>query len=234
MRMTTLSFIACAALTVGCGATTSSKNIRTAGIVALVDVTSERGEEATVKTELVVGGAGSNTSLILDGGDRLYASRGDERQAMRSVGGDEYEARFSSGGPEFVVSLEREGDDGAPNTRGTLPAPFEITSEFDATPISRVDGAIELTWDPSGEQAMVTIEVDADCLHSFRVEVGGDPGSYTIQPGELTAWKSKKDQPCNAVARVTRTTLGSGDPALDADTIMRLRQVRETTFVSGP
>lgn len=234
MRITSLCLIVSAALTIGCGATTSSKNIRTAGIVALVDVTSERGDEATVKTELVVGGAGSNTSLILDGGDRLFAARGDERKAMRSVGGDEYEARFAEGGRDFVVSLERDGDDGAPNTHGTLPAPFEITSDFDATPISRSESAIELTWAPSGEQAEVTIEVDADCLHSFKVDLGGDPGSHRIQAGELTAWKSKKDQPCNAVVRITRTTLGSGDPALDGDTIMRLRQVRETTFVSGP
>ena len=59
---------------VGCSATTSSRNIRTAGLVALVDVTSEQAQQARVSADVVVGGQHSNTYVVLEGGDKLVAS----------------------------------------------------------------------------------------------------------------------------------------------------------------
>lgn len=234
MRATFALLALTASLSIGCGATTSSRNIRTAGVVALIDVASEEGDEAVVTTELVVGGASSNTSLVLEGGDTLSAKRGDDKRTLQAVGGDEYQARFGGGSDEFVVSFEREGDDDAPNTHGSLPAPFEITSEFDAKPLSRAKDTITLKWSPSGESATVVVELDGDCTHHFKKEVGGDPGKFKIRPGDLTAWKSKKNEACNVDVTITRIATGKPDPALDPDTRMVLRRVRKTRLVSGP
>src|SRR5262249_21504771 len=125
------------ALSSACGATTSSRNIRTPGIVALIDVSSSQEGQSTVHTELVVGGANSNTSVVLEGGDRLSAQAGDQTQDMNAVGKGDYEAKFGTSGGEFSVSLARDVDAPAPNNKGTMPPPFEITSQFGDQPLSR-------------------------------------------------------------------------------------------------
>ncbi len=233
MRLSLIPALLIALLSVGCGATTSSKNIRTAGVVALIDVTADRKDNTVVNTELVVGGANSNTSLVLEGGDTLYAEAAGERKQLVAVGGEEYEARFSKGS-EFTVSFERDGDDAAPKSTGTLPAPFEITSDFGADAISRESDSVTIEWSPSGESSDMEIEIEGDCIHDERYKVGGDPGSYTISKGEIRAWKSKKDEDCNVEVQVTRTSRGQTDPALDRDSRFLLHQVRRTRFVSGP
>jgi hypothetical protein len=233
MRLAFVPALLIALLSIGCGATTSSKNIRTAGVVALIDVTADRKDNAVVNTELVVGGASSNTSLVLDGGDTLYAQAGGERKQLMPVGGEEYEARFTKG-KEFTVSFERDGDDQAPNSKGTLPDSFEITSSFGSDAISRKDDSVTIEWSPSGTSSDVEIEIEGDCIHDERYRVGGDPGSYTIPKGEIRAWKSKAEEDCNVVVEVKRTNRGDTDPALDPDSRFLLHQVRTARFVSGP
>ena len=229
-----LAVLGIAVLAVGCTATTSSHNIRTGGVVAKIDVSSQRAGHSAVQTDLVIGGANSNTYMVLEGGDRLEASVGGETRAMSATSDGEYEATFPVSDGEFKISLIREVDDPAPENKGTLPPPFEITSEFNSDPLSRASAAVEITWDPSGTSATMEIEIDGKCIHHERYEVGGDPGKYTIPAGEIRAWKSKKDEACNVDVIVTRSATGTTDPALDSDSYFRLHQVRSTRFVSGP
>ena len=116
--------------TVGCTATTSSRHIRTGGVVARIDVTSEREGRSVVEADLVIGGQGSNTYMVLEGGDRLVATAGGNERTMDATSDGEYEAKFKVSEGDFVVKLEREVDDPAPDNRGTLPPPFEISSDF--------------------------------------------------------------------------------------------------------
>src|SRR5687767_9404160 len=58
----------------GCTETTSSKNIKTGGIAALIEVTATSESSSAVKATLKVGGDESNTYVDLDGTDRIYAS----------------------------------------------------------------------------------------------------------------------------------------------------------------
>jgi hypothetical protein len=218
---------------VGCSATTSSRNIRTAGMVAQIDVTSQSAGQSTVDVDLVIGGSSSNTYVVLEGGDTFKATAGGEAKVMQATSDGEYEAKFPVSEGEFVVSLERDEDDPAPASKGVLPPPFEITSDFGADPISRTE-PITLTWTPANTDATVLIELEGDCIISERFKVGGDPGTFTIAADEYKAWKSKKDETCNVVATITRTTQGVTDPALDSDSHFRLHQVRTTRFVSGP
>lgn len=226
--------LALAVLAGACSATTSSRNIRTAGVVVLIDVTSETEGQSVVTTDLVIGGSSSNTFMVLEGGDRMYAEASGQRREMNATSDGEYEAKFGSSEGEFLVSMQRDVDAPAPNNRGTLPPPFTITSEFGDEPLSRKKDKVKLTWTPGGSGSDVEIEIRGDCIHTERFAVGGDPGAYTIGKKKITAWKSKAKQACTVIATITHTRLGSIDPALDSDSRFRLRQVRQVRFVSGP
>jgi hypothetical protein len=235
MRLNRLGLSALVGLLgVGCSATTSSRNIRTAGLVALIDVTSKAEGQSTVKTSLVVGGANSNTYVVLEGGDRLGADAGGQHQDMNAVSSGEYEAKFATSGGEFVVGLTRDVDAPAPANKGTLPPPFEITSQFDDNPLSRAKADVTLTWSPTESGADVAIHLSGDCILDQDFKVGGDPGTFTIERGKITAWEAQKKEACNIAVVITRTVSGTTDPAFDSDSRFRLHQVREARFVSGP
>jgi hypothetical protein len=218
----------------GCSATTSSRNIRTAGVVALIDVTSERENQAVVQTKLVVGGANSNTHVILEGGDRLYAEAGGQHQDMNAVGDGAYEAKLPTSGGEFVVGLTRDVDAPAAGNKGTLPPPFDITSQFGDAAISRAKDDLTVTWAPSEGGAEVKIRLEGDCVIPASFDVGGDPGTFTIPQKKIEPWMSQEKDTCNVTLTIERTVNGTTDPALDSDSRFRLHQVRSTRFASGP
>jgi hypothetical protein len=223
-------------LLLGCSATASSHTIRTRSLVALIDITAERSDQAVVSADVVVGGPHSNRHVVLEGGDRLIAARGDEGHAMQSVGNGTYEARFAHVDGEFVVALLRgQGSDAAaPRSVGELPAAFEITSAYGDQPVSRTKDTLTLSWAPAGVNADVTIELEGDCIHSQEFQVPSDTGSFSIEPGKLVAWKSQELDTCGVALRVVRTRKGQPDPGLDSDSSVVLRQIRTTRFVSGP
>jgi hypothetical protein len=229
-----LAAIAVAVLGSACSATTSSRNIRTAGLVALIDVTAKDDSHATVSTSMVIGGASSNTYVVLEGGDRLYAEANGDKHEMNATSDGEYEAKFDRAEGEYTVSLTRDVDAAAPKSSGTMPPPFQITSDFGDSPLSRKKDSVTFTWTPGGSSSDVEIELEGDCIHSEHYNVGGDPGSFTIDPRKLEAWSSDKKKSCNVTVEISHTTHGTTDPAFDTDSSFELRQVRKTRFVSGP
>jgi hypothetical protein len=226
--------LAVACVLAACGATTSSKNVRTAGLVALIDITSERPDQTVVSADMVVGGRHSNTHVVLEDGDQLVATCKGQKRAMASVDNGSYATRFARSDGEFVVGLERASDKPAPRSVGHMPTSFEITSQFGDTPISRANDALTITWSPGGTDSMVSIELEGDCIHSTVLEAGRDPGTFTIEPGKVTAWKSQEKESCNVALRVVQTKHGEPDPALGEDSSVVLRQIRATRFASAP
>src|SRR5688572_13010149 len=134
--------LAAACALAACGATTSSKNVRTAGLVALIDITSERPDQTVVSANMVVGGRDSNTHVVLEDGDQLVATSRSEKLEMSSVGNGSYAAHFARSDGEFVIGLERASDMSAPRSVGNMPAAFEITSLFGDVPMSRANDAL--------------------------------------------------------------------------------------------
>lgn len=232
--MRTLSLVVLALAGVACSATTSSRNIRTAGLVALLDVTAPDDQHAVVSSQLVIGGASSNTYVVLEGGDRLYAEAGGERRELNATSDGEYEAKFDRAEGEFVVSLARDVDEKAPKSSGRLPPPFQITSQFGDEPLSRKKDEVELRWTPGNSGSDVTISIEGDCIHREEFKVGGDPGSFAIAPKKITAWKSDTKKKCNVTVEIVQAARGTTDPAFDSDSRFELRQLRRTRFVSGP
>src|ERR1041384_7124397 len=92
--------------------TTSSSNIKTGGIAALIDVYADNDTTATVHVELKVGGSSSNTYVDLEGGDELKATVGDVTKTLPASDTGIYEATFSGveEDTEFSVTLERPDD----------------------------------------------------------------------------------------------------------------------------
>jgi len=223
----------------GCKETISSENIRTQGIAMVTEVTARSETHARVRTELLAGGDESNTAVILRGGDELVAMAGDEEQVMEEVSDGVYETVFEigEGGTTFMVMLERDGDDDAPDNEGTLPEPFEFTSDFGDTPISRSDDSMEITWEPSGEDDDMDIEfadVGDSCIFDRDDDIPGDPGSYLVEPESLDSTDSDDPESCDVEVTITRARDGSTDSALDGESSFVLRQVRRFTFVSAP
>jgi hypothetical protein len=223
----------------GCKETVSSDHIKTGGIAMLTEVTARSETDVTVRTELVVGGDESNTYVVLESGDRIYAEANGEREEMQAVDQGVYEASFDAGekGAEYRVLLRRDDGDSAENSMGTLPAPFDITSDLGTDVLSRMDDDVEITWEPSGESGDMSLEVDDDvggCIFSDRFDIGGDDGSYVIAAGTLDSTSSSEPEECDVTATVTRERDGTHDRNLDGESWFVLRQVRSTTFASGP
>lgn len=229
MRVT-LSAVLALGLLSACSASTSSRNIRTGGIVALIDVKSESAGSAALETELVVGGQHSNTNVLLEGGDSLSATAGGQQQALGVQGKGEYGARFATSDGEFVVSLARDVDAPAPASRGVLGPAFEITPPADA---SR-QAPLVINWTPVDPESQVEVELEGDCVIRETKTVGADTGSVTFNVGELRAWKKQANDTCAVQVEITRTRLGTTDPALDPDSRFRLSQVRRAQFSSTP
>jgi len=224
---------ACLVLAVSaCSASTSSRNIRTAGVVVLIDVTSTREGAASVDTEIVIGGASSNTNVILEGGDTLTARANGKQKVMSVQSSGSYEASFPTSEGEFVVSLARDVDEPAPNNRGKLGPAFDI--EVADTKVSRAKDALKLSWTPIDSDASVEVEVEGKCLIRESKSLARDTGSVTFKKGELRAWKKDKKNACDVEVTVTRTRTGTTDPALDRDSRFRLHQVRKASFTSTP
>jgi hypothetical protein len=227
-----LSLIGLSAL--GCSKeTTSSANIKTGGIAALIDVYANTGTTATVHVKLVVGGSDSNTFVDLEGGDELSATvDGGEPKVLKAIDTGIYEATFSDVGEdsEFSVTLERPDDETASGNSGSLPPPFTLDEPADQ--LSRKNDALEVTWDPVSDDEM-NLEIHGDCIYTFNRDVS-DTGSYTVGADKLDSTGGDMPETCDLDLDAVRTRQGSADSKFDPESWFRLHQQRQVTFVSKP
>lgn len=218
----------------GCKETTSSEFIRTAGIAALMSVTAESADSSKLHVELRVGGAQSNTYVILDGGDELTARVGDETKDLYSVDEGVYEQTFATAAQvELTVGLDREEDEDAPNSKATLPASFTITQPGATDELSRETDSVFIVWTPVAN-AEGTISLSGACISAQSFSVSGTAGMYNVAPGELTSLDEMMPESCTVDVEMTFTREGTADPAYDDESYFRASQVRRTSFVSNP
>lgn len=212
--------------------TTSSSNIKTGGIAALIDVYADDASSATVHVELRVGGSSSNTYVDLEGNDELKATVGDVTKTLTARDTGVYEADFDDVGEdtEFSVTLERPDDVTASNNSGTLPAPFDL--EKPAAKKSRAEDDLEIDWAPESEDEM-TLALDGDCTFPFEKGVP-DTGVYILKAGALESTGGDKPEACDVDLDARRTRVGKADSKFDPESYFHLHQRRSTTFVSNP
>ncbi|WP_437314364.1 hypothetical protein [Sorangium sp. So ce385] len=226
--------LAASGLLAGCTETLDSKQIRTGGISATIEATAESASSTSVKATLKAGGDESNTYVILSAGDRISATADGEEVEMSSESSGVYVAHFDigEGGTEFTVRLDREDDDDAPNNAGTLPDPFDLEA-LPKDPVPRGED-LTVTWAPSGSGDDMVIRVDGRCIFAKTFDVGGDPGTYTIEADELEATSSQEPESCDVDLVISRTRGGTTDKTLDPESSFELSQVRQGRFTSAP
>ena len=214
--------------------TTSSNNIKTGGIAALIDVYADTATKATVHVELKVGGSSSNTYIGLDSGDQLIATAGDQEKTLTTADGvGRYEAVFSGVAADtlFTVVLERPHDTTAADNSGTLPAPFDLDKPKDD--LSRKDDALDVTWSPSGSDDGMDFDFDGSCIFPYS-KSPSDSGSFTVAKGTFESTGGDKPEACKLTLEAQRSRSGSADAAFDSESYFRLHQRRSTSFTSAP
>lgn len=221
---------------VGCTETVSSDEIRTGGIYMGTVVTAGP-SSSRVEVTLKVGGNESNTYVKLAAGDEIFALADGDEKAMERVSDGVYEATFNTNAEdtEFAVHLERDGDDDADGSGGTLPAPFMITSDLGDGEYSRAEDSIEVTWDPkdSGDDMIIEVSDDDNCITATKTfDFAGDEGEYVIDADELAG--SNDEDTCEIAVDVIREREGAIDGNLDEESTFFLRQVRTTFADSAP
>lgn len=240
MRYVTVisSVTVCTALALGLGACESveSVDVRTSGMYAsLRAVAGDSGTRATAT--LRVGGATSNTYVMLGGGDTLRVSAGGDTQQMSEQNlGDIYSYTADLGtntpGTEFVFSFEREDDESAPDSRCVLPTASPITEPTADATLSRGDD-LAIAWEPGDSDEVVRVSVNGPCFLSWSQTVAGSAVDVTIPAGDLMSTTDPAES-CDATVTVTRELAGTLDPAYGEGGVVTCRQEREVTIRLDP
>ena len=218
------SFFFLPALAIAC-TDVKSTSIATDGIYLDYNVVTEgAGTGSQANAVLRVGGLTSTTFVDLDGADTLAVSAGDEEHnlSQSSLGVmHSYDASFDADavGSEFVLRMDREEMEAAPNSIATLPEGFEITAPAAETTYSRSgDVDLELTWESTGADPM-TIEINGDCIPLYVQTEPVDSGSHTVSMSDLEDDGMDTQTTCTAVVTIERRKLGALDSAYGGGTV---------------
>ena len=220
-----------------CAESVESNDVLTDGIYAILRAVATA-DGTRVTATLLVGGGGSNTYVRLTAGDALTATADGETRTLTPQNlGDIYqyntELAANTVDTEVVFSFERMIDDGAPDSRCTVPAPFEITGPADGAAVSRADSDLVITWTPSLEDDTLELEIEGLCIQGLLATLDDATGSYTIPAGMIVS-PSDPPEACEATIKLSRQRSGTLDPAFGEGGRVTCSQLRETSFRSDP
>lgn len=216
-----------------------SEDVMTDGIYADINATAVGDGKTTVRAALRVGGGASNTYLELTGDDNLVASMGETSVDMGErmlAGARWYVAEFSEDAldTEFKVAFERTVDEAAPESVMTMVSPFDITAPTASASFSRASDDIELTWETSGTEDKMLLNIDGDCVQLYHEDLAGDTGSFTVVAGTLEPADGHEEDECAVTAELIRHRDGTLDPAYGEGGVIWSRQVRTIRLNSTP
>ncbi len=242
--MKTILFLSGLLLMAGCS-TAESEDILTSGIVADMIVQADSANTAAVEVTLTVGN--SLTFVRLTGSDRLLVTAlgvtKELQTATDAAGVVTYGATFAQVGvgdfnTKFVISFEREIDEGAPSSVVYLPQPFTsvVVDEGACPSLNPIDTTIPrnspfcVEWDPFATGDTVSWAADGICTVFESGSTGGDNGFHTING--LT--ESSQGGTCDVTLALTRRQFGSVDPAFEGGQIVGEQFDNLTQFSSTP
>jgi hypothetical protein len=200
--------------TIACSSV-KSEDVLTDGMWADLAVTSD-GAATTASGILRVGDATSNTFVDLEGDDVLQVTDASGTVPLVEVSvGDLFSYTAALGitaeGDEFSFGLLRTVDDGAPDSFGTLPAPLAVASPLDTPEWHPEVEPLTVTWEPAGSNDAMRVTVSSDCALTGIFDVPGDPGTFTVEAGDIEV-TAEKGTVCSTVVRVERRRAGDLDP----------------------
>jgi hypothetical protein len=220
-------------LAFGCTESVESNDVRTSGVYPEITVTATGNGSSTVSVRLKVGGDNSNTFLDLKGSDTLGATVDGDTKTLDGSGRT-YTATFPTDAEdtEFSIAFLRgDGDDDAPASTVTMPAPFDLM--LGATEAGRGADDVDVTWDPPVAGSQVSWKLSGECI---KLDSGSTPddGTYAIEAGSIETFESDMDKSCTATFEMTRSRSGSIDPAFTEGGSIVARHVRQQGFTSNP
>lgn len=198
--------------------TVDSDNVLTSGLSVQMTATADGRGSVFIRTTFYVENPGKLTYLELEGDDQVmaYGPNGARKQLRESqlLGTTTYLAEFEEedGGSEYVVELSRSIDEGAPDSRITLPQAFSITNiEHGDEPGS--EGAIVAEWSPANQGDDMDYQLKGDCIQTKSGSIEGDPGSLTLAKRDLVFLDETTLGPtCKLSLVLTRSRSGVVDP----------------------
>lgn len=211
-----------------------SEAIRTDAMYADITVETDGAGTATVGTTLRVGGPTSNTFVELAGGDALRVKAGEQaadltEQSFWEMHSYSADLPIDAEDTEYVIAFERSIDTSAPESMVSMPAPFDLIAPEapeGGDTFSRDADPITITWEPAEGGDDMIVEVESDCTVHETFALQGDPGTFTIEPGDLMTWDSMADTTCSAEIHVLRSRAGQLDAAYGEGGTIRAIQRR--------
>jgi hypothetical protein len=207
---------------------------------ARVSATAQGDGDALVRTTLFLENPGSLNYIELEGEDLLtaYGPTGVERIMRESqfLGMTSYSATFETedANSEFIIGFSRFVDDSAPDSRVTLPAPFDIATA-EGTSYSRATEDVEIAWDASIDVDDMDFTLSGNCIETVRGSMEGDPGILTISGSEIPLRQGDSvDDSCLATVTVTRARAGVIDPNYGYGGDAYGYQIRDFSFTTAP
>lgn len=225
-------------LLIGCESV-DSDSVLTSGVYAQMTVEAEGNGKSDVTVFLKVGGGLSNSFLDLVDGDELTASADGEDVTLEKVSFSNmrsYEGTLNTDneGTDFTIAFSRELDDGAPNSKVSMPAPFDITGPTEGTSFSRSQDDIPLEWSDAGTSDGMSWGVEGDCVLPNSGDILSDPGSFSISAGEIESDPSEEGESCEATITIVRNRYGDIDEAYGEGGLINAIQIREVTLTLTP
>jgi hypothetical protein len=197
-------------------ASVDSADVRTSGMYASFTATTD-GTASVADAVLRVGGASSNTFVSLSEGDELSVTVDGTTTVLEETRlGDYsvYSAAIAAFAEDtvFDFAFTRATDDSAPSSPTSLPAPFALSAPVEDQVWSRAEDLV-VSWEPSGEQDTMLVELTSDCTWPWTDTLDGDPGTVTIPADEVEVIDGHEDLSCAGAVRFARRRAGTLDAA---------------------
>lgn len=239
LRPSLLALLAVPVLALGCAKKESvdSQDVTTHGMSLELDVVND-GTNNTVYAALHVGDWESLVWARLSDGDQLILQdpKGG-KQALGLVSSDgktAYGASVPAMDGQYLLDFIRAKGASALGNKVTVPPSFTVAAPAS---VSRKE-ALTFTWAAAaGTHAMAYELSGASCLqaHSSKTIVG-DPGTFTVNAGELQPLSGKESETCQVTVKVTRTITTNSCCSAEFGHVSRAlgRQERVFKFNSTP
>lgn len=183
-----------------------SQDVTTHGMSLEMDVIND-GTKSKVYVALHVGSWQSLVWARLSTGDQLVvvdpAGNSHALKVAYDANKTAYGAELPPMAGEFKLDFTRAKGASALGNKTVVPAPFTLA--VNAASVSRKE-ALTFTW--GAASAAMAYSLSGPCISSHASKtILGDPGSFTINAGELKAITGKENETCQLTLKVTRSVV---------------------------
>jgi len=227
----------------GCGGgsdgAADSEDIRTSGLHATIEVTSDDDNRSEISVILRVGNSSSNTFLTLTSDDTITALLNDSLSQLVDIkDGRQYRTSFNSTGAgldtaSYRISFTRPNDDDAPNSTVTMPAGLTGLTSNPATTFSRGTEVLTLSWNATATNNSIPISITGDCIENTSVTVQSSTGVFAINPTTITS-DSTPEENCEVTVISEESRSGTIDPAYGEGGVISAKRITSMTLTSTP